>query len=52
MWIQSFTTLGKFYLTTAARCSCPQQTYRQVECKHQRLAASIREYALAWSNRA
>lgn len=55
MLVRSFSTPGKFYWTTPARCSCPQFVYRLAErgghCKHQRLVNSIYDYASAWSNR-
>lgn len=51
MKVRSFTHPNKFYWTTPAKCSCPHNTYRQVECKHMRLTKSIYDYASAWSNR-
>lgn len=43
--------LGISYETTIIKCSCPHNTYRKAECRHLKLARSIHDYALAWSNR-
>lgn len=55
MKVRSFTRPSTYYWTGRTirgwYCSCPDATYRQRVCKHQKLVASIFDYKRAWNRR-